>query len=115
MGAHDGRGYLSTLLSDYAGNPGVGIIIAGGNEGNARRHYFGTVDQTAGYDTVELSVGENEGGFSMELWGNTPATYTLDILTPSGEYVPRLNATLDEALTLTFIFEPTIINVDFQL
>ncbi|MDF2537870.1 MAG: hypothetical protein K0S76_891 [Herbinix sp.] len=115
QGAHDGRGSLSNLLSNYASNSGVAVVVAAGNEGNSRRHYFGTVNRTLGYDTVELSVGENEGGFSMELWGNSPGTFTIDVLSPSGEYVPKLNATLDETFALSFIFEPTIINVDFQI
>jgi subtilisin family serine protease len=115
QGAHDGRGTLSSLLSNYAANPGVGTVVAAGNEGNARRHYFGIIDRATGYDTVELSIGEGEAGFSMEIWGNAPGTLTIDVLTPSGEYVPRLNATLDETITLTFIFEPTTIVVDYQI
>lgn len=115
QGAHDGRGSFSSLLSDYAANTGVGIVIAAGNEGNARRHYYGEIDKTLGYDTVELSVGENESGFSMELWGGAPTTLTIDVLTPSGEYVPRLNAVLDETFTLSFIFESTVIVVDYQI
>ncbi|MDD3174097.1 MAG: S8 family peptidase [Herbinix sp.] len=113
--AHDGRGTTSSYLSLKAEGTGVGIIIAGGNEGNARRHYYAKIDPDIGFDTVELSVGEGEPGFSMELWGGLPNIYSIDIQTPSGEYVPRIIPTLDETRVLTFIFEPTIINIDFQI
>jgi hypothetical protein len=43
--------------------------IAAGNEGNAKRHYYGSVNHAMGKETVELLVGENEKGFVMELWG----------------------------------------------
>ncbi len=113
--AHDGRGTLSSYISLRAGGTGFGLIVAAGNEGSARRHYFGRVDPDIGFNEVELSVGENEPGFSMELWGTATNLFSIDIQTPSGEYVPRIIPTLDEARLLTFIFEPTTINIDYQL
>ncbi|MBH1940449.1 S8 family peptidase [Mobilitalea sibirica] len=115
QGAHDGRGILSGFLSLRAEVPGVGIVVAAGNEGNDRRHYFGEIDESIGYDTVELNIGENEEGFSMELWGNSPGIFSIDITTPSGEYVPRIAARLDENREVSFIFERTIIYVDYQM
>jgi subtilisin family serine protease len=115
QGAHDGRGTLSSFLTRRAEDEGVGVVVAAGNEGNARRHYFGIVDSVRKYDTVELYVGENEGNFSMELWGNAPGLFTIDITTPSGEFVPRIIPRLDENLELSFIFEPTTIYIDYQL
>ncbi|MDF2541920.1 MAG: hypothetical protein K0S47_1638 [Herbinix sp.] len=115
QGAHDGRGTLSSYLSLQAGITGVAMVIAAGNEGNDRRHYYGTVDTTVGYDTVELNVGENEYGFSMEIWGESPSTFSIDLLSPSGEYVPRIAARLDENRDISFVFEQTTISVDYQM
>lgn len=115
QGAHDGRGTLSSFISLRAERPGTAIIIAAGNEGNARRHYRGVVDQNTGYDTVELNVGENEPGFSMEIWGDSPNVFSVDILSPSGEYIPRISARLDEFRIVSFIFERTVINLDYQM
>lgn len=113
--AHDGRGLASSYLSFQAKNPGTAILLAVGNEGNAKRHYFGKIDSTTGYDTVELKVGENESGFSMEVWGNSPNIYSIDILSPSGEYVPRIQIRLNETREISFIFDQTIIYIDYQL
>jgi subtilisin family serine protease len=91
------------------------VAVAAGNEGNSRRHYYGTVDPLIGYDTVELNVGANEAGFSMELWGQSPGIFSIDILTPSGEYVPTISAVINETREITFVFEPTIIYVDYRI
>lgn len=113
--AHDGRGTTSLWLSLQADIVGVTIIVAAGNEGNARRHYYGIIDKVTGYDTVELNVGENEAGFSMEIWGTTPNIFSIDITTPTGEYIPRIVTKLNETREINFIFEPTVIYVDYQL
>lgn len=114
-GSHDGRSLSGRYLSSVATRSGIGVVIAGGNEGNAQRHYYGTVDSAKGYDTVELSVGENEKGFTMELWGQSPSILTLDILSPSGEYVPKIAAVRNETREISFIFEPTIINLVYSI
>lgn len=115
QGAHDGRGTLSSYVSLRAENIGTGIVVAAGNEGNARRHFYGRINEITGYDTVELSVGEGEIGFSMELWGDSPGIFSLDIQTPSGEYIPRIVPRLDESRDITFIFEQTTITIDYQI
>lgn len=115
QGAHDGRGLLSGYISRVATTSGIAIVVAGGNEGNARRHFFGSVDQAIGFNTVELNVGESELGFSMELWGQSPSIYSIDIQSPTGEFVPRITASLDENREISFVFEETIIYIDYQM
>jgi Subtilase family. len=115
QGAHDGRSITGRYLSSVATRQGIGIIIAAGNEGNARRHYYGTVDPATGYDIVELNVGADEIGFPMEIWGESPSILTIDILSPSGEYIPRITASRNENRQISFIFEDTIIDVTYTL
>jgi subtilisin family serine protease len=115
QGPHDGRGALSALLSVGGDFPGVAISIAAGNEGNMRRHFFGRVDDQIGYSTVELNVGEEENGFTMELWGAAPNTYSIDILSPAGEYIPRISESLSVSREINFVFERTRIYIDYRL
>jgi subtilisin family serine protease len=115
QGSHDGRGALSSLLSVGGDFPGVAITIAGGNEGNMRRHFFSRVDSQIGYSTVELNIGENESGFTMELWGTAPNTYSVDILSPAGEYIPRISESLSVSREINFVFERTRIFIDYRL
>lgn len=115
QGSHDESGFLGSYLSTIAVESGDAVSIAAGNEGNRGHHYFGTVAVNMEYDTVELRVGPNETGFSLEFWGETPFTFSFDILSPSGEYIPRIPARLNESREIRFIFEQTIIDVDYQI
>ncbi len=115
QGPHDARSALSNYLSAMADQNGVGVTIAAGNEGNTRHHYSGTVDIATGYDTVELRVGPNNNGFSMELWGNSPNIFSIDVLSPTGQYIPRIPARLKETREINFIFENTKLFIDYEL
>lgn len=113
QGAHDERGSLSRYIQALATRDGICISIAGGNEGNTGHHYMGTVER--GEDLVELQVGANVSGFTMEIWGVTPANFSIDITSPSGEYIPRIPPRRTESRVIKFIFERTLIDVDYQL
>ncbi len=115
QGAHDERGVLSSYLSAIADFRGIGISIAGGNEGNRGHHYEGIITRGVEYETIELRVGPNEAGFSMELWGDSPSTFSIDILSPTGEFIPRIPARIGETRVIRFIFEETVIYVDYQI
>ncbi len=115
QGGHDERGSLSNYLSYLAVQKGICITIAAGNEGNSGHHYMGSIQKGAKYDTVELKVAPNVSGFTMELWGTSLNLYSIDILSPTGEYIPRIPARLSESREIRFIFERTIINIDYQI
>ena len=110
---HDGRSLLSQFTNIVASFPNRVITTPAGNEGNTGRHFYGVIDPSIGNTTVELNVGENEKNFNMELWGSTPGIYSVDLLSPSGEYIPRIPASLRVSRVITFIFEPTTVNVDY--
>ncbi len=114
QGSHDGRTNLGQLCSILANAPRTGIVTSAGNEGNLGRHFRGTIDPNIGNVTVELTVAEGEYGFSMELWGDTPGIYSMDILSPSGEYIPRITAGLRINREIAFIFEQTVINIEYR-
>ena len=115
QGSHDGKGAFSSLLSVDANFPGVVVSVAAGNEGNTRRHFYSEINSELGYSTVELSVGDDEIGFSMELWGAAPSTYSIDILSPTGEYIPRIAESLRVNRDISFVFERTTILIDYQM
>lgn len=115
QGGHDSFGILSSYLGDQANITGTAIVVAGGNEGNWGHHFSGRVNNDTSYDVVELRVGEEDSGFSMELWGGVPNTFSIDILSPTGEYVPRIPARLGERREISFLFEKTTILIDYQL
>lgn len=115
QGAHDERGVLSSTISNLNTQVGVAVINPAGNEGNSGHHFYGIVDTEVGYETMELRVGENVSGFSMEIWGYAPNTYSIDILSPTGEYIPRIPARIGESRDINFLFEQTSILINYFL
>ena len=113
QGIHSGIGVLPFYIGGLAGIPGTAVTAAAGNEGNGRRHFSGIVNKDTGYTTVELNVGENEFGFTMELWGRAPSILSIDVLSPSGEYVPRIELSRNENRLISFVFEKTLIYFDY--
>jgi subtilisin family serine protease len=113
QGSHDMRGTLSDMISIDSNRTGVAVAIAAGNEGNSGHHYYGIVEPKSGYHPVELKISENEEGFTMELWGNAPGIYSVDMVSPTGEYIPRIPARLGETRIIKFMFERTTVYVDY--
>ncbi|MFA9377665.1 MAG: S8 family peptidase [Lachnotalea sp.] len=113
QGAHDERGALSTYISNLASKEGICLTICGGNEGNTGHHYMGKVEKNP--DLVELMVGSNVSGFSMEFWGSSPTNYSIDIKSPTGEYIPRIAPRATVSREIKLIFGNTTINVDYKL
>lgn len=115
QGSHKGYAPLSTLMSIIGDLPNTVMVLPVGNEGNRNRHFHGDINLSTGYSTVELNVGKKEKGFFMELWGDAPGIYTIDILSPSGEFIPKLPVGLQLNKEISFIFEGTKIYIDYQL
>lgn len=115
QGGHDGTDTLSQYVAWEGSFVGRAIIAGGGNEGNRKKHFYGLIDDTLGYQDVELMVGENENGFFMELWGKAPAVYSIDVLSPGGQYVPQILPRLGEGRTIQFIFEGTTLEIDYLI
>ncbi len=114
QGAHDGNSNLSAFLSLLANFPKTTIVTAIGNEGNKGRHFHGVIDPDSGTTIVEMNVGEQDKSFSMELWGDSTGIFSIDILSPSGEYIPRIPPGLRVSRQISFIFEQTVIFIEYQ-
>lgn len=89
QGNHTGQTVLSRYLDDVARYPGVCVCTAAGNEGGTGHHFFGRV-LGDGYEEVEINVAEGEDGFSTELWVVDPDLFTVEIISPAGEVIPRI-------------------------
>ncbi|HCR40573.1 MAG TPA: peptidase, partial [Lachnospiraceae bacterium] len=51
----------------------------------------------------------------MELWGSAVDVFSIDILSPSGEYVPTITGGLEGSRVISFLYEKTVLNIDYQL
>lgn len=115
QGGHDAEGVLSDYMAFTGNRVGICFIIAAGNEGSSKNHYYGVIDPNIGYNEVELLIGGGEKGFAMELWGFPPNTYTIDILSPGGQYVSQIEGRLGVNRKIEFLFENTVVYVDYLL
>ncbi len=114
-GDHGGYGALNQYMDRINDSVGAVISVPVGNEGNARHHYSGVVDDIQEYQTVEVNVGANEPGFIMELWGEAPNLYAIGLETPYGEVVEQVPPRFQTTQRLNFFLEQTIIEVAYVL
>lgn len=114
-GPHDGTLYMSRYLDTAAVLPYTVISIAAGNETNLAHHFEGMLQQRDDYKDVEIRVGPGEDGFLLELWGRSPDIFSVAMISPSGEYVERIPARLNQSQTIDFLLEPTIVDVNYLI
>ncbi|MCI9569392.1 MAG: S8 family peptidase [Lachnospiraceae bacterium] len=111
QGSHDGISPLCTYLNEMSTFVGSAIIVSAGNETGYGHHYHGISTQGGTQNDVELRVGENESGFSMELWARNIELYRIGFVSPSGEIVRELPAISENEDVITFLLDETEINV----
>lgn len=115
LGDHDGGGPLPQMLDEVGSFPGCCVVVCGGNEGNKGLHYQGVMSDEVEYQDVEIRVGEQENGFVLELWGQTPDVYSVAFTSPLGETVPRIAARVGLSDEISFLLEETRIYVDYRI
>ena len=115
MGGHIGTLPLPFLIEGYSTKANHITVIGTGNEADKRHHYFNTLENTEDTKTVELRVGENVTGFSMELWTEVPNILSISIISPSGENTSRIPFRVGASAEIDFLFERTKVSVDYRL
>ncbi len=113
LGSHIGSSALSESLNDYALESSMAVVTGAGNLANKRQHYVN--EEATTMDVVEIQVGDNVEGFIAELWTNIPNILEVNIISPSGETVAPDRITRGEGEKYQFIFEGTIVYVDYRL
>ena len=92
-GSHDGTSLLETFLDDIS-NYGKNVIVVGtGNEGVGGGHISGKLE-TASPQDIELSVGQFQQGFSVQIWKSYADIFDISIITPSGELIGPISSRL---------------------
>lgn len=115
QGAHSGYSIVGNFMSSYAIRTGVGIVCANGNEGNSRHHCSGRITDVNGFEDVQIRVEGNKNGFSLELWAETPDIFEIEITSPTGERIPRVNSSLRQEQVYRLLFERTTVYVKYEL
>ena len=114
QGSHFGLAPIEQLIRQISSVVGNIIVTAAGNETGRGHHYHGIYPSEQEYEEVEIRVGEEERGFSLEFWARAPEYYSIAIRSPSGEYTPRIVTRFTSRQVLDFVFEETKIYVDYR-
>lgn len=115
QGGHSLGGILGNLLSGYGDYRGFLVVTAGGNEANASHHYLNDPISSESEVEVEIRVGNNESGFTLELWAATTELYSVGLISPGGEYSGKTQARLGEKRQVSFLFEGTVVYIEYLL
>lgn len=115
LGGHVGTLPLPALLGSYSLMPDRIAVIGTGNEGDKRHHYFNTIQTMSDTKTVEIRVGENVSGFTLELWVMIPNLLSISIISPSGENTSRIPFRVGASADIDFLFEKTRVSIDYRL
>lgn len=113
-GDHTGRDVFSSFLDIYGDVSGNCIVIAGGNEGNRGHHFQGVLTQENETMPMEIRVGSNEPGFTVELWGQLPYQFSVNIVSPTGQVIPRTPAKLQSNQQYSLTFERTSLEIRYN-
>lgn len=115
MGGHIGTLPLSHLIEGYSTKANHITVVGVGNEADKRHHYSNTITDMDDNKSVEIRVGENVSGFSLELWTDIPNILAISILSPSGENTSRIPFRVGASSEVGFLFERTEVSIDYRL
>ncbi len=114
-GDHAGSSALSRYLGAIAVRRSRAVVVAGGNEGNARHHYQGNLDnrdrKAANTESVEVRVEQGAFGFVLELWGNLPDIFTVSVRSPGGETITPVQLGVRGSITYGFVYEKSQVSI----
>lgn len=118
QGDHNGNTILESYLSYLSRQRAICIVSPAGNELGYGSHYAGRKNmalpsnETSEAEAMEIYVGENDKGFAMEIWGNSPALLSIEILSPTGERRDNFSPLVNSGRKYDFIFEGTQVYVE---
>ena len=115
QGSHTGAGPLSLLLDEIAAQTGRVVIVPAGNQAIAQHHFYGEATSLLNPVEVEFNVGANISGFCMELWSYAPELVRVVVQSPTGQRSQGGFPISEETQTTNFIFENTILTLDYRI
>ena len=111
QGSHTGRSPLGLYMNDLSSYFGVVLVTAAGNETGYGHHYSASLTAGEKSRLVELNVGKDDPGFSMELWAQDVEVYRVGFVSPTGEVIEPLPSAVGEENVIRFLVEQTEITV----
>lgn len=111
---HDGSSALSYIMDTFASGTGAVVSVSGGSEGNKQLHASGKVMEEDSPKEIQLRVDERQRGLMINIWGNNPEIFSVGILSPTGEAIPKIPVRLGKSELYKLIFDPTTVLVEYD-
>ncbi|WP_367303034.1 S8 family serine peptidase [Clostridium baratii] len=115
IGGHDGTAIVERYIDDVSKRRGLVVVTSTGNEGNTDTHTTGTLSATGDTKNIELLASNLQKELIMQIWCNKPDKVALSITSPSGEVIKYIPAKLQEVETIKFVFEGTIMKIQYLI
>lgn len=113
-GSRMGLTPLASMLNSMALRNNVVVVTPVGNEGNARTHISGrAADEDNSW--MDISVGDNVEGFSLEIWADTFDILSVSFVSPSGQVIPRILVRVGQSSEFRFLLENTTVSIDYRI
>ena len=106
-GGHLGDRPLPLVLNGYGSLANRIPVIGTGNEADKRHHFYNEIPDQQTSQTVEIRVGEQVTGFTMELWTSIPNILSIALTSPSGETTTRIPIRVNSRTDFEFLYERT--------
>lgn len=113
QGSHNGDTALERTVNYLSDSPGICFATGTGNEADQQHHEQVSSAQASSPAVTELLVGNGTDRFSMELWAPPVFTFTLTIISPSGDQISGLTPRLG-SLHLSFPLDETVIEINYE-
>jgi subtilisin family serine protease len=114
-GRHTGVSMISGMMDEIVSNKGRAVVIATGNEAAKRHHFYGNIENVDDSEKIEIYVGSEVKGFTLEFWGDIPNIFSVEIVSPTGERLERSYGLENTSLSYNFLFESTTVTVDYRI
>lgn len=131
MGTNNGSHSGGSELEEYLNAVGTlyrrCVVIASGNEANAKHHFHGRSNATLGTSgssagnalqsnpvEVEIDVENDMPGFYLELWASAPEVFAMSVTSPSGRRLPQIATRVAAHQEYSFVLEGTSVEIDYR-
>ncbi|WP_435575568.1 S8 family serine peptidase [Clostridium gasigenes] len=112
-GGRNGLSLTERYIDEISRAVGITVVVPIGNEGDSDNHSSGTIVNEGDTQNIELKIDKNQKNINFEIWINKPDKFALSIISPSGEIIDRIPPSVNKITEIKFIYEGTIIYVEY--
>lgn len=90
LGPHSGESNLERYINRISTKRGIIVVSSTGNQGNTDTHTSNIIPGTGLDSVIEISIGKEQKGLILQIYGKKPDKFTLSITSPSGQSIKNI-------------------------